>query len=63
VPPSWQLGDAAIRSGAAGLLFLSTHHTGGTNLVVFSANLASVDRLVVHDPDDMLPKEQRSWEP
>jgi len=63
VPPSWQLGDEAIRSGAAGLLFPSTHHAGGSNLVVFSANLTSVDRLAVHDPDDMLPKDQRSWEP
>ena len=63
VPPSWQLGDEAIRSGAAGLLFPSTHHAGGSNLVVFSANLTSVDRLAVYDPDDMLPKDQRSWEP
>lgn len=63
VPPSWRLGDEAIRSGAAGLLFPSTHHAGGTNLVVFTANLTKDDRLAVHDPDDMLPKDQRSWEP
>jgi len=63
VPPSWQLGDEAIRSGAAGLLFPSTHQADGTNLVVFGANLTTADRLAVHDPDGMLPKDQRSWEP
>ena len=63
VPPSWQLGDEAIRSGARGLLFPSTHRAGGANLVVFNANLMPGDRLAVHDPDDMLPKDQRSWEP
>ena len=63
VPPSWRLGDEAIRSGARGLLFPATHHAGGTNLVVFSANLTAEDRLAVHDPAGMLPKDQRSWEP
>lgn len=63
VPPSWLLGDEAIRLGAAGLLFPSTHQAAGTNLVVFIANLTTADRLAVHDPDGMLPKDQRSWEP
>lgn len=63
VPPSWQLGDEAISSGATGLLFPSTHHAGGINLVVFIANLTAGDRLAAHDPDCMLPKDQRSWEP
>lgn len=63
VPPSWELGDEAIRSGASGLLFPSTHQPGGTNLVVFGANLTAADRIAVHDPDHMLPKNQRSWEP
>ena len=63
VPPSWRLGDVAISSGARGLLFPSTHHAGGRNLVVFNANLTAGDRLAVHDPDNMLPKDQRSWEP
>ena len=63
VPPSWRLGDEAISSGATGLLFPSTHSPGGINLVVFNANLTAGDRLAVHDPDDMLPKDQRSWEP
>ncbi len=60
--PSWQLDDEAI-SSATGLLFPSIHHAGGINLVVFIANLTAGDRLAVHDPDDMLPKDQRSWEP
>lgn len=62
-PPSWRLGDEAISSGARALLFPSTHRAGGTNLVVFNANLTAGDRLAVHDPDGMLPKNQRSWEP
>ncbi len=63
VPPSWRLGDEAISSGASGLLFPATHHAGGTNLVVFNANLTPSDRLTVHDPNNMLPRDQRSWEP
>ncbi|MBI0477267.1 RES protein [Arthrobacter sp. TPD3018] len=63
VPPSWKLGDEAIRSGTAGLLFPSTHQPGGTSLVIFSANLTAADRLAVHDPDAMLPRDQRSWDP
>jgi RES domain-containing protein len=62
-PPSWRLGDEAITSGARGMLFPSTHQPGGINLVVFTANLMPDDRLAVHDPDNMLPKDQRSWEP
>lgn len=62
IPPSWLLGDATIRSGAQGLLFPSTHGKGGTNLVVFNANLTLVDRLAVHDPEGMLPRNQQSWE-
>ena len=63
VPPSWRLGDEAISSGARGLLFPSIHHAGGTNLVVFGANLTIDDRLAVHDPDQMLPRDQQLWEP
>lgn len=62
IPPSWHVGDEAISSGARGMLFASTHIAGGTNLVVFTANLTQEDHLAVHDPDDMLPKDQRSWE-
>jgi RES domain-containing protein len=60
-PPSWQLADEAIRSGAAGVLFPSTHDETGTNLVIFSANLTDADQVSVHDPDGMLPRDQRSW--
>lgn len=61
IPASWLLGDAAIRDGCQGLLFPSLHHAGGTNLVVFSANLTADDRVEVHDPDGRLPRDQRSW--
>lgn len=60
-PPSWLLGDELITAGFPGLLFPSTHRDGGVNLVVFSANLSAADGLVVHDPENMLPADQRSW--
>lgn len=61
IPPSWLIGDEVIRAGCAGLLFPSTQHAGGTNLVVFSSNLTGADDLVVHDPDGRLPTDARSW--
>lgn len=63
VPPSWELGDEAISAGCRGLPFPSTRHPGGTNLVVFNANLTAADRLAVHDPNGRLPRDQSSWPP
>lgn len=60
-PPSWLLGDEVIRAGCAGLLFPSTQHPGGTNLVMFDSNLTGTDSLIVHDPDGRLPTDARSW--
>lgn len=56
-PASWSLGDEVIRAGYGGLLFPSTHRSGGVNLVVFSANLSAADSLAVHDPELMLPRD------
>jgi len=61
VPPSWKLSDDLITTGYRGLLFPSLQHAGGTNLVVFSANLTTGDSVEVHDPDERLPKDQASW--
>jgi len=61
VPPSWRLADDLISQGFRGLLFPSTRHPGGVNLVVFNANLSPVDRVEVHDPDGRLPRDQSSW--
>ncbi|WP_404933698.1 RES family NAD+ phosphorylase [Nitratireductor sp. L15S-10] len=61
VPPSWHLSDALIADGCRGLLFPSLRHAGGTNLVVFNANLTANDALAVHDPEGRLPKDQSSW--
>ncbi|MCK5747436.1 MAG: RES domain-containing protein [Oricola sp.] len=61
VPPSWKIADTVISSGLRGLLFPSLRHAGGTNLVLFPANLTSADSVAVHDPDGRLPKDQSSW--
>ena len=61
VPPSWILSDALIVAGLQGLLFPSLRHAGGTNLVIFHANLTRGDVVQVHDPDGRLPRDQSSW--
>ena len=61
VPPSWKLADRIITAGMRGLLFPSLRHAGGTNLVIFPANLLGSDEVDVHDPDHRLPRNQASW--
>lgn len=61
VPPSWKLADQIITAGMRGLLFPSLRHAGGTNLVLFPANLLDGDKIEVHDPDNHLPRNQTSW--
>ena len=61
-PPCWPLSDAVISAGYAGILFPSTRHIGGTNLVLYAANFACAgDTPAVHDPDGALPQNQSSW--
>ncbi|WP_307877456.1 MULTISPECIES: RES family NAD+ phosphorylase [unclassified Rhizobium] len=61
IPASWKLSDIVISAGYKGILFPSLRHAGGTNLVVFNANLTNDDTVDVHDPDGRLPKDQSSW--
>jgi RES domain-containing protein len=61
VPPTWRLADDLVRQGRRGLIYPSVRRMGGTNLVLFSANLTSDDRVEVHDPDHRLPQDQASW--
>lgn len=56
---TWKLADLIIR--LRGILFPSLRHAGGTNLVIFPANLVDGDHVAVHDPDDRLPHDQSSW--
>lgn len=60
-PPSWRVADGLIAEHHSGLLFPSLRHPGGVNLVVFTAILNPADRVAVHDPDGLLPKDQSSW--
>ncbi|WP_245499161.1 hypothetical protein [Mesorhizobium sp. M1A.F.Ca.ET.072.01.1.1] len=41
-------------------LFPSLRHAGGTNLVIFPANLVDGDHVAAHDPDHRLPHDQSS---
>jgi RES domain-containing protein len=61
VPPSWMLADRVITAGLGGILFPSLRHAGGTNLVIFPANLVDGDHVTVHDPEHRLPQDQSSW--
>lgn len=61
IPPSWKLADLIITAGLRGILFPSLRHAGGTNLVIFPANLVDGDHVAVHHPDDRLPHDQSSW--
>lgn len=61
IPPSWKLADLAITAGLRGILFPSLRYAGGTNLVIFPANLVEGDKVTVHDPDHRLPPNQSSW--
>lgn len=60
-PPTWRIGDALIGDGIKGLLFPSYRQPGGTNLVLFCANLGLDDHVVTHDPESKLPRDQSSW--
>ena len=57
VPLSWTMADTVISQGYKGILFPSVRHPGGTNLVIFNANLMPADQVSVHDPDGRLPKD------
>lgn len=48
-------------AGIRGILFPSPRHAGGTNLVIFPANLVDSDHIDVHDPNHQLPHDQSSW--
>ena len=61
VPPSWNLADLVITAGMRGILFPSLRHAGGTNLLIFLANLVESDAVTVYDPDHRLPHNQSSW--
>jgi RES domain-containing protein len=59
-PPSWVLGDEVFAADAKGVLFPSTRRTAGTNLVLYTDNLA-VGEVVPYDPSGALPGNQASW--
>lgn len=45
IPPSWKLADLTITAGLRGILFPPLRHVGGTNLVIFPANLVDGDHV------------------
>lgn len=60
-PPSWVIGDQVLAAGAKGILFDSVI-TDGTNLVVYTDALTGADAINAYDPNEALPKNQKSWE-
>ncbi|MCD9026646.1 RES family NAD+ phosphorylase [Luteimonas sp. BDR2-5] len=60
-PPTWEMADRVLASGATGLAFPSTQQPGGVNLVVYTDLLTADDVFEVHDPDGLLPRDRKSW--
>ena len=63
VPPTWSMSDEAQRAGAKGILFPSSSNLVGLNLVIFNNAMTEKDSINVHDPNGLLPLNQRSWIP
>jgi RES domain-containing protein len=64
VPASWVLAKDMISGGAAGILvpsFARGARTDANNLVLWTWGADRPHRVVVHDPQGQLPKDQRSW--
>ncbi|MBA3352371.1 MAG: RES domain-containing protein [Blastocatellia bacterium] len=62
-PPSWAIGDDALKNGAKGIAFRSQRAVGGFNLILYTETLTASDVLDVFDPQGALPKDQKSWSP
>lgn len=60
-PASWSLGDMALDANAVGILFPSTAHVSGVNLVLFHSSALAPDALRAHDPNGDLPHDAHSW--
>ena len=58
-PPTWALADRLIASGSQGLLFRSTVHPSGVNIVLWKT--ASPAVVSVFDPHNDLPRDASSW--
>jgi RES domain-containing protein len=59
-PPTWLLFEMLVDSNATGLIFPSIARKGGINVVLYTDALDPA-WLVVHDPNNLLPKDQSSW--
>lgn len=64
IPPTWDIADALIDGGAAGILVPSfapgakaEHH----NLVLWDWADVPPHQVLVHDPEGKLPKDDSSW--
>lgn len=59
-PPTWIVGDQVLAAGGKGIIFKSGI-TGGTNVVLYNDFLTDHDVITVHDPRNLLPRNQDSW--
>lgn len=65
-PASWRLATRLVAAGAAGILvpsFAIGAKADAANLVLWRWRRDLPYKVVVHDPNDRLPKDQRSWTP
>lgn len=60
-PPTWVISDMCLAEGYKGILFPSSAHAGGNNLVIFNSSVGATDKLEIYDPSGNLPKNQSSW--
>jgi len=66
IPPTWDIADALIDGGAAGILvpsFASDAKPEHHNLVLWDWAEVPPHQVLVHDPDGKLPRDASSWRP
>lgn len=61
VPPYWRPADQVTTAGLRSPLLPSLRHAGGTDRVIFPANMIADDKDEVHDPHHRLPRDPSSW--
>lgn len=61
--PSWKLGRLVMEASYPGIIYPSVVKPKGTNIVLFTMNVADVDSMLkpINPEGKYLPKDQSSW--